>query len=97
MFYEMMHDNLGVFHANKISMCLDPHLNFGVRLAHREAGLSPLVKYFADRSKAVHILWIIYVIPVLCLLCFHTRLFIVALWSPVCVTFPYGILGQLGT
>ena len=39
-------DNLGVFHANKISMCLDPHLNFGVRLAHREAGLSPLVKYF---------------------------------------------------
>ena len=32
-------------------------------------------------SKAVILLWIIYVISVLCLLCFHVRLFIDAMWS----------------
>ena len=47
-----------------------------------ETGLSPPVKYFADRSKAVLLLWIIHVIYVVCLLCFCARLFIVALWSP---------------
>ena len=36
-----------------------------VRLVHRETGLSPLVKYFTDRSKAALLLWIIYVISVL--------------------------------
>ena len=35
-----------------------------------------------DGSKAVLLLWIIYVISVLCLLCFYARLFIDALWSP---------------
>ena len=45
----------------------------------RETGLSPPVKYFTDRSKAVLLLWIIYVISVLfCYVC----LFINALWSP---------------
>ena len=34
-------------------MCLAPHL-----MAHRETGLSPPVKYFTDRSKAVLLLWI---------------------------------------
>ena len=29
-----------------------------VRLARRETGLSPPVKYFTDRSKAVLLLWI---------------------------------------
>ena len=50
-------DKLGVFHANQTSMCLDPHLNKG-RGRRRETGLSPLVKYFTDRSKAVLLLWI---------------------------------------
>ena len=47
-----------------------------MRLARRETGLSPPVKYFTDRSKAVLLLWIIYVISVLFLLCFRARLFI---------------------
>ena len=37
---------------------------------------------FTDRSKAVLLLWIIYVISVLFLLCFRARLFIDVLWSP---------------
>ena len=41
-----------------------------------------LVKCFTDHSEAVLLLWIIYVISVLCLLCFRARLFIDALWSP---------------
>ena len=44
--------------------------------------LSPPVKYFTDLSKAVLLLWIIYVFSVLFLLCFRTRLFIDASWSP---------------
>ena len=36
----------------------------------RESGLSPPVKYFTARSKAVLLLWIICVIYVLCLPCF---------------------------
>ena len=43
----------------------------------RETGLSPSVKYFTDRSEAVPLLWIIYVISV-----FRARPFIDALWSP---------------
>ena len=35
-----------------------------------------------DRSKVVLLLWIIYVISVLFLLCFRVRLFIDALWPP---------------
>ena len=35
---------LGVFHANQISKCLDPHLNW--RGWRRETGLSPPVKVF---------------------------------------------------
>ena len=35
---------LGFFHANQISMCLDPHLNW--RGWRRETGLSPPVKVF---------------------------------------------------
>ena len=43
-------------------------------------GLSPPVKYFTDRSKAVLLLWIFY-FCVLCLLCLCARLFICDLWS----------------
>ena len=46
------------------------------------ACLSPPVKIFTDRSKAVLLLWIFYVFSVLCLLCLCARLFICALWSP---------------
>ena len=54
-----------------------------MRLARRETGLSPPVKYFlTDSSKAVLLSWIIYVIYFSFLLCFRTRLFIDALWSP---------------
>ena len=73
-------DKLGVFHANQISMWLDPHLNYG-RGWRREIGLSPPVKYFTDHSKAVLFL-IFYVFSVLCLLCLCACLFICALWSP---------------
>ena len=45
-------------------------------------GLSPPVKYFTDRSKAVLLLWIFYAFSVLCLLCLCACLFICALWSP---------------
>ena len=57
-------------------------ISLRVRFARRETGLSPPVKFFIDRSKAVLLLWIIYVISVLFLLCFLARLFIDALWSP---------------
>ena len=72
----------------------------------RETSLSLPVKYFTDLSKAVLLLWIIYVFSVLYLLCLCVRLFICALWSPagkgltswlylwVC-HFPIGILGQV--
>ena len=37
-----------------------------VRLACRETGLNPPVKYFTDRSKAVLLLWIFYVLFLSC-------------------------------
>ena len=39
-------------------------------------------RFFTDRFKAVLLLWIIYVISVLYLLCFRARLFIDVLLSP---------------
>ena len=46
-----------------------------VGLVQRLTGLSPPVKYFTDRSKAVLFLWIIYVIFVLfCYAFMHVRL-----------------------
>ena len=38
--------------------------------------------FFTDRSKSALLLWIVYVISVLFLLCSRARLFIDALWSP---------------
>ena len=61
-------------------MCLDLS-ELRVGLARHEKSLSPPIKYFTDRSKAVLLLWIIYVISALFLLCFRARLFIDALWS----------------
>ena len=49
----------------------------------RETSLSPPVKYFIDPSKAALLVWIIYAISVLFLLCFRACLFNDALWSPV--------------
>ena len=57
------------------------HLLFLIR-SDCETDLSPPFKYFTDRYKAVLLLWIFYVLSVLCLLCFYARLFICALWSP---------------
>ena len=54
-----------------------------VMLVRRETGLSHPVKCFTDRSKAVLLLWIIYVISVLFLLCFCVCLFSGALLSLV--------------
>ena len=45
-------------------------------------GLSPPVKYFTDRSKAVLLLWIFYVFVLSCVCYVWARLFICALWSP---------------
>ena len=46
------------------------------------SGLTVQLNIFTDHSKVVLLLWIIYVISVLVLLCFCVRLFINALWSP---------------
>ena len=77
---------------DKKTLCADPGVGGGPypqppgkALSYRwrrKTGLSPLVKYFTDHSKAVLLLWIFYVFSVLCLLCLCARLFICALWSP---------------
>ena len=54
----------------------------GVISTRHETSLITPVKYFADRSKAVLLLWTIYVISILFLLGFRAHLFIDALWSP---------------
>ena len=55
-----------------------------------KTGLSPPVKYFTDRTKAVLLLWNLYVFSVLCLLCLRVRLLICALWSPAGKRLPLG-------
>ena len=57
-------------------------LNETVLLSTQNTCLSPPVKYFTDRSKAVLLLWIFYVFSVLCLLFLCPCLFICAFWSP---------------
>ena len=52
-----------------------------MRLSRCETGLSLQEKYFSGRSKAVLLLWIIFVTSVLFLLCFRAHLFIDDLWS----------------
>ena len=74
--------SLGSFMQTKY-LCVLIYTKLRVRLARRETCLSPPVKYFTDRSKAVLLLWIYFLFfSVLCLLCLCARLFICALWSP---------------
>ena len=77
-------------------MCLHPHLNEGWGWCC-ETGLSPPVKYFTDRSKAVLLLWIVYVLlscvcyAFVCqggtsfvdLLCFYCLVFVMPLCASV--------------
>ena len=51
-----------------------------MRLACREAGLSPPVKYFTDRFKAI--LFFDHLCYLCIVFCMLSRLFIAALWSP---------------
>ena len=69
-------DKLGVFHAGQISMCFDPHVSCRVGWRH-EIDLSHPVRYFADRSKAVLLLWIFCV--------FFCLVFVVPLCASVCL------------
>ena len=46
-------------------MFLGPHQSQGLGW-RRETGLSPPVKYFTDRSKAILLLWIFYVFVLSC-------------------------------
>ena len=102
-------DMLGMFHAERTSICLDPHLNKG-RGKHCETSLSPPVKYSIECRKAVLLLWIIFVIYVSCISCFlvcslqpcgHLLEWSWPFGSLVrdvllrFVTFPYGVLGQV--
>ena len=76
----------------------------------RETSLSPPVKYFTDRSRALLLLWILFVVCVLCLSCFLSFHFslMVNCWeranllaclykkfSLYFVTLPCGVLGQV--
>ena len=75
-------DKLGVYHANQTAMCIDPHLNWGWGWRTVKPVQALEWNIFTDHSRAVLLLWIIYVISVLFLLCFCANLFIHALWSP---------------
>ena len=81
MFWRHCIETSGGLHANQISVCFDPHLNKGWGWRH-ETSISPQVKYFTDRSKAVLLLWMFNVFSILCLLCLCARMFICVLWSP---------------
>ena len=63
-----------------------PHQNQG-RGWRRETGLSPPVKYFTNRSKAV-LLFGSFMSFLSCVCCFRGRLCIDALWSPAGKTPP---------
>ena len=56
-----------------------------MRLARRLTGLSPPVKYFTDRSKAVLLLWILYVFVLSCASYVFVRVclivFVVTCWE----------------
>ena len=109
MYWRWYIDELGIFHANKTSISLDSHLKYG-RGWYRQTCLSPPV-FFTNRSKAVLLLWIIFVNCVLCvcrtvlsvpcslLVTYWERADLLALlyvmFSCVFVTFPYGVLGQI--
>ena len=62
-------------------MCRGPHQNKG-RGWRRKTGLSPPVKYFTDRSKAVLLLWIFYVFVLSCVCYVLCASVYCASWSP---------------
>ena len=67
-----------------VTMTVPGHIYFLIfaYMLRLETGLSPPLKYFTYGSKAVLLLWIIYVFSVLCVLCFCGGPFMCALWSP---------------
>ena len=67
-----------MLHASKMHYCMMMNKIRKSRMVISIRHGSP----YADRSKAVLLLWIIHVIYIVRLLCFLARLFIVALWSP---------------
>ena len=52
-------------HRREGGIFVTNYVDLRVRLARSKTGLSPPVKYFTDRSKAVLLLWIIF-----CYFCF---------------------------
>ena len=90
-------------------MCPGPNQNKG-RGLRRKTGLSPPVKYFTDRSKAV-LLWIFHVFVLSCVCYVFMRVCLYVLWGHLlgkgwplgsrlwCLLwvchFPIGILGQV--
>ena len=80
MFCEICVDELGVFPADQVSMCLDPHLNWGWGW-RRWTGLGPPVKYFTGRSGAVLLLWIFYVFVLSCVCYVFVRVCLYVLWG----------------
>ena len=59
-------DKLNIFYANQTS--IDPHQKKGWG-CNRQSSLSPSVFFFTDRSKAVLLSWILFVICASCLSC----------------------------
>ena len=78
--YTMGHPDLTV--SNFLEYSIGPKR---VRGWHLETGLSPPVKYFTDRSKAVLLLWIFYVFVLSCVcyvLCASVYMcFVVTCWE----------------
>ena len=91
-----------------------PRLNYFLQIGvigQHDFGLSPPVKYFTDRSKAVLLLWIFYVFALSCVCYVFVRVCLYVLcghllgkswplgsrlWCPIWVChFPIGILGQV--
>ena len=62
----MIIDKLEIFHANQTSIWLDPHKG----------------NFLTDHSKAVLLLWILFVVCVSCLSVILSCMFFAAFWSP---------------
>ena len=54
-------DELENLHADRTTVCFEPWQKLRARLGTRKTGLSPPVIFFADRSKAVLLLWFIFI------------------------------------
>ena len=79
--------------SNKMTTacCLNRACTYGYRNKGTEVRMrlvpsnmfKPLSKFLTDRSKAVLLLWIMFVICVACLSVILSRLFLATMWSPV--------------